>query len=392
MVQQKTVAKINPKVLEWAIDSSGWEISDLAEKLDVDPNTIENWKLKKQAIELQILEKLADCVKRPLAIFFLPKPPSEHTITDFRKISGSTSSKLSKETILAIRESRYLQSVARELLIQQKNSLKPKIKSNITIRDNPEEIAMKERNHLGFDSKEGLLSQEASGSINNRYNKLRQILESLNVFVFQSNLPVEEVRGLTLSGALPQTIVISSADSYQARIFSLMHEYGHVLLNEEGICTPEYGSIKNNPSNKQQKIEYWCNHFAASILVPRDQFLYAFHRLDERKDEPKSIINNLSRQFRVSKQVIIVRILRFFPKHPDKQKYLKEFEMLRESRSTKKDSAGFVSPVDICLSRKGKKYVSLVLDSRKKDIINNRNTIDYLNLKLKHLSAVQARL
>lgn len=391
MVQQKTVAKINPKVLEWAIDSSGWEISDLAEKLDVNPKTIENWKLKKQAIELQILEKLADCVKRPLAIFFLPEPPSEHPITDFRKISG-TYSKLSKETILAIRESRYLQSVARELLIQQKISLKPKIESNITIRDNPEEIAIKERKHLGFDSKEGLLSPEATGSINNRYNKLREILESLNVFVFQSNMPVEEVRGLTLSGTLPQTIVINSADSYQARIFSLMHEFGHVLLNEEGICMPEYGSITNKPTNKQQKIESWCNHFSASILVPRAQFLESFHELDERKAEPKSIINYLSRQFRVSKQVIIVRILRFFPNHPEKQKYLKEFEMLRESLSIKKDSAGFVSPVDVCLSRKGKKYVSLVLDSRKKDIINNRNTIDYLNLKLKHLSAIQARL
>ncbi len=86
MPQQRTIAQVNPKVIEWIIDSSGWEISELAEKLDVDSQTIQNWKSKKQGIDLQILEKLAGYVKRPLAIFFLPDPPSEPKITDFRKI------------------------------------------------------------------------------------------------------------------------------------------------------------------------------------------------------------------------------------------------------------------------------------------------------------------
>lgn len=389
MARQKAISKINPDVLKWIIDSSGWETSDLAEKLEVKPELILKWKTKKQPIDIQQLEKLADCVKRPLAIFFLPKPPSEHVLKDFRKIAGSSSKKLCKETLLTIRGFRYLQSVAQELLKQQKNNLIPKIET-VSMQDDPDKIAIRERKNLGFDSPTELLSPEAKGSINNRYNKLREILESLNIFVFQAGMPVEEVRGLTLSKSLPQVIVINSNDSHKARIFSLMHEFAHILLEQYGICIPEYGLVKSNSVNNQQRIELWCNKFAAAILVPQDIFLEEFLKLDKKYQGSEIIIDNLSKQFRVSKQVIIVRILKLFPDHPGKQNYQKMFNMLRESRRAQK--GGFAHPVDLLFSRKGKKYISLVLDSRKKDIINNRNTIDYLDLKLKHLKAVQERL
>lgn len=388
MPQQRTIAQINPKVLEWIIDSSGWEISELAEKLKVDPKTIQNWKLKKQGIELGILEKLADYVKRPLAIFFLPSPPSESEIKDFRKISSTGHSKLSKETLLSIREARYLQSVANELLVSQNIPLEPKIKQ-ATIKDNPEKIANRERAHLGFDSTEGLLSPKARRSINNHYNKLREILESLNIFVFQSKMSVEEVRGLSLPDKLPRSIVINSNDSYQARIFSLMHEYAHVLLNEDGICIPEYDS-NEKPMTKQYQIESWCNRFAGAILVPTEIFLDLFTKMNKKEDAPQSIIDALSNKFRVSKQVIIVQILRSFPNHPKKQYFLNVLnELQKQSKSVKKQSGGFASPVTMCISKKGRKYVSLVLDSHQKNIINSSNIIDYLDLKLKHLEEIK---
>ncbi len=390
MVRQKVAAKINPDVLKWIIDSSGWSNREIAKKLEVSPKTILQWRSKKQAIDIHVLEKLAECAKRPLAVFFLPRPPSEPPLTDFRRLASNKPAKLSRETILAIRVARYQQSVAYDLLKQQRLSTTPRIKSVIKISDDPEAVAVQERKRLGFDSEDGLLAPDARGHIGKRYSKLRAVLESLNIFVFQASFPVDEVRGLTLSDALPRAIVINSADAYPARIFSLMHEYGHILLNEGGICVPKYGQTSMSASN-QERIESWCNKFAAAVLVPADTFLDSFHKLDGKQGKPESIVDALSRQFRVSKQVIIVRIIKSFPKHPDLHYYAGELKLLQVPSSQTR-GGGFARPVDLCLSRRGKKYISLVLDSREKEIINTSDTIDYLDLKLKHFDAVQERL
>ena len=273
MAKQKTVVKVNPQIIKWIRTSGGWEINELAKKLNVDVETIRKWESKELPIEIKKLEQLADCVKRPLALFFLKKPPVEYELTDFRKLGGLETSKLCKKTLVSIRETKYLQSIADELLKNQKIKSTPEIMS-FTIDDNPEKVARDEREKLGFESESKLLSKHSQKSINNFYNDLRKIIESFNIFVFQTSMPVEEARGFTLSEKFPRVIVVNSGDLHQARIFTLLHEYGHLLLKKDGICLAEPLLLKDYPSNDQiQKIEKWCNTFAASVLMPRNYFL-----------------------------------------------------------------------------------------------------------------------
>lgn len=393
MGKQAVTVKINPDVLKWIIESGGWEIQELEKKLNVKPETISQWQ-KEHAIDAKKLEKLADCVKRPLALFFLPEPPTELKLTDYRKLSGINLEKLSRKTILAIRESRYLQSVAKELLESQGKDPKPDV-NNVTLSDDPEKIAINERKKLGFESEEGLLSKSANKSTRSFYSRLRETIETFNIFVFQMSVPINEARGFTLSDALPRCIVVNSADSEKPKIFTLLHEYGHILLKKEGICIPS-SDLQNNAKNDLQKIERWCNTFAGSVLMPANTFLEEVSLLESYNENPLQVLESLSSKFKASKKAVVVRLLNLVPNTKYAEYYENSYEEITRDEmlppTKKKRKGGGPDPVNKCLSQKGRKFVSLVLDSKDKKIVNFNDMVDYLNLNIKFVDKLQEKL
>ncbi len=393
-MSQEILVQVKSEIIRWVIDSSGWDVEELAKKLKVSDTLIKNWKTRDQGIELKKLEKLAEYVKRPLAIFFLENPPHESELTDYRKLPPEQTIKLSRNTITAIRNTRYLQTVAEELLKTQNTSLKPKINEKITLQTSPESAAKSERKKLGFESEDVLLSKESKKSVRDFYNALRRKIESLNIFVFQTSMPIEEIRGLTLSDKLPRVIVINSKDMIQARIFSLLHEYGHILLRKDGICIPQTIYGNNNSNGNLQRIEKWCNSFAASVLMPQTEFFAEYRKLAEKNMELGKIVDVLSSKFRTSKQATALRI-RILEKNNSVsyqyQNVLNEIKKELVKSKPKKKISGGPSIIDTCISQKGRKFVALVLDSKRSKSITNSDVIDYLDLDLKHMKKLQEK-
>ena len=137
--------------MKWAIDTSGYEIHDLANKINVEPEIMETWKDHHENIEFKKLEKLAHYIKRPVAVFFLENPPDEIELLDYRKLPNDQKrKKISHKTALAIRNARYLQSSAAELLKLQEASLEPKIDNVDYTKISPEKVAESERKKFGF--------------------------------------------------------------------------------------------------------------------------------------------------------------------------------------------------------------------------------------------------
>ena len=73
--------------------------------------------------------------------------------------------------------------------------------------------------------------------------------------------PLSDSRGFTMYDAkdLPCIVVNKSEDYAVARIFTLLHEYGHLLIRQPGISD-------ENPANP---VEAFCNRFAAGFLMPK---------------------------------------------------------------------------------------------------------------------------
>ena len=73
-------------------------------------------------------------------------------------------------------------------------------------------------------------------------------------------LDVAEFRGFTVLDRGFALVFVNGADAKAGQFFSLAHELGHVLLGKPGV---------SGERNDHQKIERWCNQFAAELLLPR---------------------------------------------------------------------------------------------------------------------------
>src|SRR5262249_33728614 len=132
----------------------------------------------------------------------------------------------------------------------------------------------------------------------------RANLEAKGVLLFQFSIPVEEARAFSLMEHLP-IIVLSSKDSYPARVFSTFHELAHLFLRQPGLCIPEIA----RPRTSDHQIEQVCNAAAGLALVPTDQLLSRAEARSLRRDtDAHDMLEPLARHFGVSRQVILRRL------------------------------------------------------------------------------------
>ena len=230
------------------------------------------WEAGQQQPTLHQVKALARFYKRPLAAFFLPNPPEELSLPhDFRTLPDENEIPLSPKTRLAMRQARRLQSIASELKEDNDGDFHARIE-HAEISDDPEALACKVRELLDVSLEEQLSWEKDSDAM----DMWKKSVERLDILVFQMSMPLEEARAFSFTdGGLP-VIVINTKDALKARIFSLFHELGHILLNEGGICDPSKLGGEES-SKKGRSIEAFCNFFAGAVLIPRESLLC--HRL-----------------------------------------------------------------------------------------------------------------
>lgn len=388
MPRKTLEVSIKPAVLKWARESAGLSMEDVAKRIRTSTETVAKWESGERRPTLRALEELASFLRRPLAALLLSTPPAELPLPkDFRVLPGQESLSFSKETRLAIREARRLQSVTFELMGAM--GMKPYTLIGVgeaSLQADPEEVAAKERERLGIDLKE----QFSWTSSYMAFREWRRAIEELNVLVFQMRMPVKEARGFSLvDGGLP-VIVVNIADSINARIFTLFHEYAHLLLGTAGVCLPQV-----NPKGHEQGVERFCNHFAGALLVPQDALLS-----DERvraktcfSDVSDRDLEQLARRLRVSKHVIWRRLqisgMIPFKKYQAK---LKEWEEEEAQKQPRKRSGFGIPLAKRCIEERGTLFTGLVLKAKERDLITYSDVADYLSIKMKHLDKVRSLL
>lgn len=170
------------------------------------------------------------------------------------------------------------------------------------IHDNPLDVAFEVRKSL-YPSMET--------------NKLRDFLKLLINSFAESNIMVFEfietwnkkdkanINGFFLS---PNTIVLKRQQkSFRREIFTLVHELGHFLLNEEEIEEVDYKSISKNQLNS---IENWCNEFSYYFLVG-DYYIQIknLETANVYNDYHHNLIEEISRKTHLSTLALYTRLL-----------------------------------------------------------------------------------
>ena len=361
---------VSPAVMKWAIENSGWKDDELAERLKVSKSTLDAWQSGDAAPSFNQLEHLATSLKRPVAALLLPKPPEERPHPpDFRMLPGKTG-RFEKETIFAMRKARRLQQASRELMKNIDISWAPQIKRVSTTSD-PLRIANEFRSEMGITEE----MQRKWKDSYDAFKKLRHAIESRNILVFQMKMPAGDARGFALIDEMPATIVISSSDQIEARIFTLIHEYGHILTNQSGIDMGGQTFV----DRKEIAIEKWCNDFASEFLLPKEIFLRTLGNVSRgRYDEDR--IRDISKQYKVSKLMLMTKMLKL--NILDKHSYLQIREEL-EAKGIRKKEKGFAQSSETrCLNEKGDRFISLVRDNIQRGEIGYYDAIDLLSVKV----------
>ncbi|MBP3443479.1 MAG: ImmA/IrrE family metallo-endopeptidase [Methanocorpusculaceae archaeon] len=249
---------INSGVFKWLFNTSGCTKKEISEKTGINS---EKWNLYLESEEpiplaLSTINTLADLYHRPITAFLIPEAPKDSEIPkDFRRNgkNGEYSKKLHRTFNKARR--------SLKLYLEMMENIEEEIPEtpSCSINDNPEEIAERERKRLG------IANLNISRKKDDAYKQWRAHLTENGIPVLQYNMDADGVRGFIIRYGGASAIAVNSGDAPNGKIFTIFHEYAHILLGTNSVCTDD-GEVSADADIN--KIEHWCDHFAGAFLMP----------------------------------------------------------------------------------------------------------------------------
>lgn len=216
---------------------------------------------------------------------------------DFRT-ANSGISKFKKGTLKAIAFVERISATLAELDLDLSPNI-PTISSDGSLTDGAAiALAAQWRTQWGMTDKQQLEWADP----NKLYSSLREFIENLGIMVMHFSFESDEAAGIyaQVDGG-PHTILINSTASSKARkLFTLAHEFCHVLLRAEGA---------SNPSVLKNQTERFCNKFAAYLLAPDSVVKSGLKRWGYTPSAEDRFVRLFSQKLGISQEATIRRIL-----------------------------------------------------------------------------------
>lgn len=384
-------ALVEPALLSWARASAGLTVEEAAKRLGQPPERLAAWEAGEQQLSVAQLRDAARVYKRPLAVFFLPAPPRDfQPLRDFRRLPDAELGRLSPELQDTIRRAYTQREAALELRELADEPTRPTPTLQRASKD-PDAFATAARDLLGV----GLATQLDWADPGRALGGWMAALEDLDVMVLQAqSIDTDEMRGFSISEETLPVIVLNGADPPRARLFTLLHEFAHVLLRASGVCDL-HEARGRTPTDD---LEVFCNRVAAAILLPADVF-----RADPRVaavppdgNWPEPTLRALSDRYGVSREVVVRRLYSvglttwgFMRAKVAEYRAGYEEHRAQEKAKTKKGGPGWHR---MRVRDFGRPYIRLALDAYYRDDINAAELAGYLEVKLNKLAALEEEL
>jgi len=290
---------VKKEIWIWAIKESQKNEDEIFARF---PKMI-NWINGEENPTFKQLEKVADYLKVPFGYMFLENPPKDNIMEiEFRSINNKLPkmSKNLKDTIIEMDRRRNWMSDYRKKLGWDK--LEIIVEFNKRKSDDILANAFLAKQLLNLEEN----WYEAVKNFKDAYNLLKRKLEKVGILVMQNGvvgmnnlrpLDVNEFRAFTLYDDLSPLIFINNNDSKAGKIFSLVHEYIHVLYEQEDLFLDEdMGEIKENEAH--------INDITAEFLIPTKHI----QSLWNKDEEIYRQIDELSNIFKVSKLALAIKL------------------------------------------------------------------------------------
>jgi Zn-dependent peptidase ImmA (M78 family)/transcriptional regulator with XRE-family HTH domain len=376
---------INPQLLTWAREESGFEVFRVAKRLNVKHEKVEAWEAGKRQPTLRQVEKLARFFHRPLSVFFLPKPPQLPPLAaEYRRLPD----------VIPGHESPELRLALRQMLTRRENTLnllgelgEPVQKFSLSARlgESPAQVGARLRAAAGISSDE----QRAWPSEWRAWATWRAAVENLGLLVFQfTKVTLGEVRGLALLRTPLPVVGVNSKEIPEARCFTVMHEVVHLML---AAGHEEMPAIQENRSGADWKnVERFAEEAASHALVS-ETFLRSeiehFGLIGSTWDIDS--VRRLARRFRITPLATATRLRESgFMSWARYRAWRQEWDTYIEGLP--KRSGGFATPVSKAIGRNGRPFAQLVLEALSANRITPVTASRYLDLKFEHFDKLRA--
>jgi Zn-dependent peptidase ImmA (M78 family)/transcriptional regulator with XRE-family HTH domain len=384
------LAPVTPEVLRWARESVGATVGDAAQRAGVTEDRIQAWEAGEAEPTVAKLRALAKLYQRSLAVFFLPEPPRTFdTMRDFRRLPGGTADdRWSRPLHKVYRRALDQQEIVDELGDDDDDGTAPINLLSSAVDTPAEQAASLAREALGV----SLVQQFAWRKPEESFNGWLAAVEALGVLVLRTSaVAPAEMRGFSISSGPIPVIVVNALDWPRGQVFTLLHEFAHLMLREGGLC-----DLLEPTSSDAKRVEAWCNAVAAAILMPADAFLdnEVVGPAGAREWEDEELAQ-LSGRWGASQEAVLRRLvtlkratMEFYLRK--REEYLGAYAESREiERERRRESKGGPPPYRMTVRDRGKPYVRMVLDAYQRDVITPSTLANLLGLKLKYLRELE---
>ena len=257
---QKTI-QVNQQRIEYLIRLYGLSIEAFLARISKGlKHSLTKQQIFENPVQISHLKRVDSIFKKGLSYYTDPSDIKENNSSIFfRKTHFNSPLEFGdRKRISAIEDTiSSLQGLAR--LSKAESLLKPKLKECST-QDDPQEVADKVRTRLQL----SISKQDDRAFLKDFIEKLADYHIFVHEFVEAWNMKDKtNLDGFFIS---PNHIAIKrNQSSLKREIFTLAHELGHYLLDEEEIDQTNFG--KKDVSD----IEKWCDTFAFALLIGESQ-------------------------------------------------------------------------------------------------------------------------
>lgn len=284
---------INRDILIWAVERMGKTVDEYI----LENPKFQQWLDGTKLPTFKGIEQFARKFYVPLGYMFLENPPQEtFPIPFFRNIKDQSHNVNVYDTVIEMKERQeWLSEYLRKMDFGKVDFM-----GIFTVKHDIQEVCDQIREILSIPYNWAFDHRNVDDALKYITRKIEDkgVIVSYNSVVGFNNsrpIPVNECRGFTLVDDYAPFIFINSKDAKVAQMFTLIHEFVHVLIGYSagiGEITMEHSS----------ELEQFCDKVAAEFLAPDLLFKEAWAAVGENYEV-------LSKQFKVSRFVLARRAM-----------------------------------------------------------------------------------
>lgn len=218
---------VNGDIIRWAREFYNMSPEEAARSIGVSNETYSAWESGTEFPTYAKLKKISDVFRKPSAVFFFSEPPVIPPIKgDLRTLPDTVVDGLSKNVIIQFEKAKAYQLNLMELY-ETSNCI---FADRTIIPTKTKQLCNYLRNIMGFP----ITAQKGRKNTKVVFEIYREKFYELGIYIFKDSFKDNNVSGLCINDDLFPVILINNSMSFARQIFTLFHEFYHLVSNTSG--------------------------------------------------------------------------------------------------------------------------------------------------------------